>query len=1463
MLLFPLPALAATVNINSCGNLNAASTEYVLQNDVSSTGTCFRILADNVIINGNGHKITHSITTPGYGVDNSGGYDAGTIKNVIIDSATSSGPSYAIYAKDMSAFNILDNTIVAASSSPSYGIYIEAGDSNNILRNNIDMSGNNLYGIYVMSGFSNTIQDNDIKLTGNAISGIYWGGGGPSADIRIVNNAIETTGTSPSGIYLASPGAANDVTGNDIKSTGTSCNGITVVSPDAVNTVSLNTIDFTGTSCYGIHMISAGAVGSIRDNIITGAGVSSSGIAFESPTGDMNSILRNSITTNGNGCYGLSLISSAKILDVKDNTITTYGNLSHGIRFKTSTGATLSGNLMDTSHAYAIYFEPSTIVSDYTHVIDTTNSERGKPIYYYYSKAGGAIADLNDIGQLIVAASNSVTIERIVINGRDGITLLDTTNSLVRDSQISTGAQNYVNGLLLHASSNSNTIDDNTFSTGGVYGHAVSLLSGTLNNIGTIGVPNTITTSGSFSAGVYVGNAVSSNTIDSNIISTSGESAYGISLDSSGSSNIINANTVTTTGDLGHGIRLKSTTGSQITGNMMDTANAYAVYFEPSTTVSDYNHVINTANTERGKPIYFYFSASAFTVPNLVDFGQLIFANSNNIVVDNVDIIGRDGITLALSTNVRIRNSDVSTGNQNYVKGIFMHSSSNINTVESSTVTTSGGYGEGVYLVSSGRMNVRNNSITTNGLTADAVHLVSSGLNTFDNNSIRTTGTGGTGSSGIYFQNSNSNNFLNNTILSGGSDNKGIYLLSSGSNNVSGGYIISPLYQAYYLRNAGLTNRFINTNFQNTRNIYFYDTSSLFNYNDDALGSVQLTTSVSSSDVRIRRVISRWYSNYLVWNDTTSKPITSTYSLTGLPPSANYFLATKSASGASTVLKTTTATGSTTFTMAMDGSNTEIALIFDASPPIITIISPSNVTYATGSIWFNVTLDEAGSWCGYSLDGIANVSMANSSGNWNRLVSVSDGSHRVKFSCNDTAGNMNQTGNVFFGVDTNSPKITVISPGNTTYNSNNLWFNVTLDEAGSWCRYSLDGGASVPLTNSSGNWNWLASVSDGSHKVKYACSDLAGNTNQSGDIFFTVDTVPPVITVISPSNTTYVTGNIWFNVTLNKAGSWCGYSLDGTANVSMTNSSGNWNRYVTVPDGNHALVYSCNDTAGNMNRTVPIYFTVDTTPPVVSVTHPPVVRSMSTVVFNVTCIDATTGCNYTTIVASPYSCTVNHLAGEKNCSITLTTECEAETYGYSVISADVAGNVNSFVSGQFSVKKGDGCPCMSFEECISGSCIGYELCAPSTPVGLDIVPAGREQINVPLGETEAITLRIENPIGIADTVKFKVYGYPAEIGLWAYFDGEKYGSLSQKTVNIGPNSVVFVPLNIYGGKAGVYKLNIGAVSSATQQWAYNRTSVHISFLEKEGVHSETPEITFFGVFAAIIIAAFVLEMQHN
>jgi len=285
----------------------------------------------------------------------------------------------------------------------------------------------------------------------------------------------------------------------------------------------------------------------------------------------------------------------------------------------------------------------------------------------------------------------------------------------------------------------------------------------------------------------------------------------------------------------------------------------------------------------------------------------------------------------------------------------------------------------------------------------------------------------------------------------------------------------------------------------------------------------------------------------------------------------------------------------------------------DETPPSITIQSPINQSYPITSIWFNVTLNEPGSWCGYSLDGAANVTMTNSSGNWNNLTTVGEGTHNVTFACNDTAGNMNSSAIIeYFTIDVTSPQYSQNQTNSTVAAADtlfSLYWQDNIQLAG--YIFSFDNGTGTLVNDtyiemtSTGNWSNVTktvnSTTDTTIRWIIYANDTTGNMNTSDTYTFqteSADETPPTITIQSPENHSYPTTSIWFNITLDEPGDWCAYSLDAAQNITMTNSSGNWNNLTTVSEGSHNVTFACNDTSGNMNSSaITEYFTVDVTYP--------------------------------------------------------------------------------------------------------------------------------------------------------------------------------------------------------------------------------------------------------------------------
>ncbi|MCK5039984.1 MAG: hypothetical protein KAR87_03385, partial [Candidatus Aenigmarchaeota archaeon] len=289
----------------------------------------------------------------------------------------------------------------------------------------------------------------------------------------------------------------------------------------------------------------------------------------------------------------------------------------------------------------------------------------------------------------------------------------------------------------------------------------------------------------------------------------------------------------------------------------------------------------------------------------------------------------------------------------------------------------------------------------------------------------------------------------------------------------------------------------------------------------------------------------------------------------------------------------------------------------DTTPPNITIINPPNNTNIPAGLdwtWINISTDE-NAICRYNITD-SNFNFATegadftNTGELNHSFNYSvedDYTYTFFYKCNDSFGNTN-TGSTThtFWVDPTTPpyKPELNSPENDTYITKNyalLNWTCTDPEGDMMTAYIYaDNSTATTLINtttgcqngSSYTFNWT-NLNDTTYYWRVNCTDTGGFSNISDTWQFTVDTAPPEINIISPLAKKYSDNTIWFNVTLNEVGNWCGYSLDGASNITMTNASGNWNaKNTSMTIKQHNVIFYCNDSAGNMDSTPTRYFEI-------------------------------------------------------------------------------------------------------------------------------------------------------------------------------------------------------------------------------------------------------------------------------
>ena len=218
-------------------------------------------------------------------------------------------------------------------------------------------------------------------------------------------------------------------------------------------------------------------------------------------------------------------------------------------------------------------------------------------------------------------------------------------------------------------------------------------------------------------------------------------------------------------------------------------------------------------------------------------------------------------------------------------------------------------------------------------------------------------------------------------------------------------------------------------------------------------------------------------------------------------------------------------------------------------------------------------------------------------------------------------------------------------------------------------------------------------IDNGSSPLQYSNLDLYDNTTHRWIYFAyeqTTHTVtiqenwtPPTIILLSPENATYAVNHLSLNYTVSDQTSWEGYSLDGSANVTITGNQ----TLNNIPDGFHTITVYGNDTQGNMGYSKTVQFTIDTTPPsITSIVQNPEneVPPNEPVTITATVTDNTSGVknvslNYTYTNGS--ATVTNVLAMENVQGNTWTATIAGLPYGtnvtYTITAEDNAGNNNT------------------------------------------------------------------------------------------------------------------------------------------------------------------------------------------
>jgi len=219
------------------------------------------------------------------------------------------------------------------------------------------------------------------------------------------------------------------------------------------------------------------------------------------------------------------------------------------------------------------------------------------------------------------------------------------------------------------------------------------------------------------------------------------------------------------------------------------------------------------------------------------------------------------------------------------------------------------------------------------------------------------------------------------------------------------------------------------------------------------------------------------------------------------------------------------------------------------------------------------------------------------------------GTYSCQFYATDAAGNTNTTSTTFTISDVIAPIVTVTSPTNSgVYGDTSVPLSLVTNE-GAASAWFNNGTANISMDNtSSTNWNYsFMGVNLQTYIFTFYANDSSGNVGVSGTKTFNItigtDSVPPVVTITTIANASYkVLSGVALNITTNENVSWVQYSLNGSANVSLTNTTMlNWNATLVdlAEESTNSLIVYANDTTGNIGATSIIFY-ADTLAPRIS-----------------------------------------------------------------------------------------------------------------------------------------------------------------------------------------------------------------------------------------------------------------------
>ncbi len=311
-----------------------------------------------------------------------------------------------------------------------------------------------------------------------------------------------------------------------------------------------------------------------------------------------------------------------------------------------------------------------------------------------------------------------------------------------------------------------------------------------------------------------------------------------------------------------------------------------------------------------------------------------------------------------------------------------------------------------------------------------------------------------------------------------------------------------------------------------------------------------------------------------------------------------------------------------------DFGNAEASTIVDYTPPTIKIVAPQKDVFVNGMYIFKAAIYDNTSLTDVTItiDTKTYTMSYNSQDSlWEFALNTTiyeDGTHTVKITATDSAGNTATSSPIIFNIDNNPPSLYLLYPENNAVVFGDIQIKAyASDTFLNRVMYSVDDG---PFMNISTPLN-TALYSDGLHTIHIVATDLAGHIS-SLNVQVIFDNTPPQITEIRMPNG-FVNGTIYISV---QASDISGIKMvyievqKGNDTImkkylALDMSTGYYKTSIdttTIKDGSYRVVVYAEDKSGKIS-TISSQITIDNMPPTVSYVGTSIIKSSRCLKFKV------------------------------------------------------------------------------------------------------------------------------------------------------------------------------------------------------------------------------------------------------